>query len=259
MWRPSHDLNLVLWRFLTAPVPAGICPTESEPSHMAPLLPAEVIDLIASEVLLPADLLSLALAHSSFRDAVIPAHLNYRVIECFIDDGVMWGHLEENSRRLQNIRFLKLHNGSIYDSDLQWSSRPSVAGTPRPYLLQPSLLREMGRLHAFQWHHFDHEGDEDFPTPLTTRQSFINYQDNLWTTLKERCLDLKEVDVDSSFGCGNCPSRMGNAGLEAQSTNVRVRSATVQCCSSADHLMISDQFIQTIFVQTLAVGMRLMF
>ncbi|GJJ12788.1 hypothetical protein Clacol_007033 [Clathrus columnatus] len=68
-------------------------------------------DEIAYLLDLSKDLLSLALTCRTFKDLIIPDHIEYRHIRCHIRREDVWKHLESRPRLTRGVRFLHLHNG----------------------------------------------------------------------------------------------------------------------------------------------------
>lgn len=177
-------------------------------------LAPEVLDLIAAEILHPRDLLPFALTHSIIHNVVLPFHLHYRVIERALDDGSMWEHLEENPRRLENVRFLRLHvpenvygpGGAWFHNDTEEPHPTRLPLSPNEGILKilpPHLIAKMTRLHAFSWE--DHTAGTK-PRSFSSLQAFSEYQGLLSTSLKTTCSQLQEFDGGEFLWQPHCPS-----------------------------------------------------
>lgn len=122
-----------------------------------PSLAPEILDLIASEITHPRDLVPFALVHSTFYETAVPHHINWRVVECAIDDGDVWDDLENHARRLQNIRTLKVHvvgRRRLADEGREIARNPprgESEGEANLRILPLELLARMSQLRTFVW------------------------------------------------------------------------------------------------------------
>lgn len=72
------------------------------------VIPNDLLDHFADEISDRVDLRNLGLSCRAFGDVVFTRHLNYRVVELAIDDGVALAHLVQYPGRVANIRKLTL-------------------------------------------------------------------------------------------------------------------------------------------------------
>lgn len=162
-------------------------------------LPPELIDLLASFILHPGDLLPLAMTSSIFYRVVSPFHLRYRHVRCSLEDGTMWRHLEECPRRTDAIRFLH-----IQESSPERSLGPfklGIEGVRIP--LPPTLLARMKNLHSFKW--------VSRSPPRTLSASEANpYRESLFGALS-KLRSLADVSVTGAFSCAESCSKGNTA------------------------------------------------
>lgn len=152
-------------------------------------LPPELIDAIASFVLHPQDLLHLAMVNSQFHEAITPFRLRYQRIECSLEDGAMWKHLEESTLRTDAIRSLHIR-GSLNEATVP-SIDPELEEFQMP--LPQLLLARMKNLQSFQW------DCRLSPRTLSIPEAEA-HQESLFKTLGTlRC--LVKVNVSGFFPC----------------------------------------------------------
>lgn len=170
-------------------------------------LPLELLDYLASFILNPSDLLSLAITNSTFRDTIIPFHLHYRNVRCSVDDSAMWNHLLENARSLQNVHSLELHPTTLNRNNvLCVKSLPPIhraVTAPRPDPSLPlSAIKGMVHLKSVAWRGLRY--DMGFSQP-----GLGSFLEECWNTLSKHSWDLKEVTARSSPGCCDCALQKG--------------------------------------------------
>lgn len=190
-------------------------------------LPTQLLDFVASKIIYQRDLLSLAVSHSTLRDIVIPFHLHYRLIECTEDDGEMWTHLQDSSRRVENIRTLRLHfvnTGAAIAARYTNPRKPprSSSGDTRRLLFPVELLKGMAQLRCFEWRYLGSE--DELPRFFSWAKTLENYQDSLWAALLKHYPLLEEVRANDSFACGTCPDNPGTDDPSTKTKTVSFRS-----------------------------------
>jgi hypothetical protein len=77
-------------------------------------LPIDALELIAEWLDDRPDLLSLALSCSTWKNIIIPRHLEYREISLSVDHDLIWRHLAERPSLASNVRRLVISDSDLY-------------------------------------------------------------------------------------------------------------------------------------------------
>lgn len=157
----SYKISETASRSAPQPHLANLLSQKSKMNSLPTLIPAlcpELLDLIADEVHCSHDLAQLALANKTLRDVVCPMHIDFRVIECALDDGSMWELLEANPRHIARVRTLKVHVTSMQKSPGISRNPPRGLSLNKKRILPLELLQRMSRLQSFEWLSVDNDG-----------------------------------------------------------------------------------------------------
>ncbi|KAG8847823.1 hypothetical protein FRB96_001411 [Tulasnella sp. 330] len=147
------------------------------------------------------DLLSLALTNSAIHDAIVPGHLYYRQIEPGFANPHLWAHLLQLSRRIiKHVRLLRLDDFTTesvppcshikVDESATWAKSSTQ--------LFPEALKRMSNLETVLW-----------SRDLTVHDGFSlpsGGPDEFWIALKEHAPNLRELRVECSVNCRQCPT-----------------------------------------------------
>lgn len=194
-------------------------PTDAETRPT--LLPSEIMDTIASNILQQKDLLHLALAHSTWRDIVIPFHLHYRTVKCADDDGEMWAHLKDNPRRIHNVRSFELQSTA---EDEPVEQKPPLTGPGKPRaLFNIDMLESMVQLRAFR---SVSTGYKKIPRSFQSLKAFQDYREVFLDTLWTACAEIEEVIFWDSIAPGSCSHPSGRNELSSAATVSTICSCT---------------------------------
>ncbi|KIJ30643.1 hypothetical protein M422DRAFT_267793 [Sphaerobolus stellatus SS14] len=108
----------------------------------------------------PSDLLALALLFKSFSKAIIPVHLDHRIIRCAPGDTIVWQHLIDHPHFTRRVRNL-IMPGEVSNEDLvetatiprriRSSLRTQIDSFRYEEMLLGAISSSMKNLRHFEW------------------------------------------------------------------------------------------------------------
>ncbi|KIJ46408.1 hypothetical protein M422DRAFT_29263 [Sphaerobolus stellatus SS14] len=168
--------------------------------------PFDILNIIATYLDSPKDLLSLALNGRQFYRVVCPTHLEFRYIRCDPHRISLWETISEHAEIAKRFRRIELYEEAESNGDdyplLPWSWKPFIAQefkysseTMNPDTSIGGLVNSIGKLTnllRFSW---------IFQRGVTAAQ--LNAFPAIFNALAVSCPSLREISVHISGGTGN--------------------------------------------------------